>query len=165
MFEFIKMVVRALIPSDSSDPKIQLAWRWAVATGLMLGLLSLGGGLSWAQGWVPGFSGVATKQDVGEAKQDVQKKLDTFDARVSKIEQTTDSINLRLIKNDIQQALIDSCAAQYQGNQQALAKANGELFGTPASEGLLDQYQRLNNGRAYTVLPCSTILIAPKPGK
>src|SRR5215469_10234585 len=137
-FSVLGAVIRAIIPSSSTDPKEQLIWRWAVAIGLLLGLSSIAGGLAWAQGWVPGIYGVASKRDLLDAKDDVNHKLDLFNNRVSKIEQTTDSINLRLIKNDIHDALVQSCAAQVQGNQQALDNANQELFGNSGTDGLLD---------------------------
>lgn len=163
MFEFIRDIFKALIPSSSADPNVQLAWRWAVATGMMLGFLALGAGFSWAEGLLPGLSGVATKADVLKAQDGWDNKLSTFNSRMTNVEHTMDAINLRLVKNDIQQALINSCAAQYQNNQQSLARANEELFGNSSSEGLLEQYEQLA-GRAYAVPNCSTILIAPKPG-
>ena len=62
--EFGINVVKALTPSGSSDPETQLHWRWAVALALFAVIIVGGVSFAWAQGLIPGISGVATEHDI-----------------------------------------------------------------------------------------------------
>jgi hypothetical protein len=154
-FGFLWRILVALHPSGSADPDIQLTWRQVISAVVSVMVVIGGASLGWAQGWIPGAPGVATKADV-------QQVSTTLDTRIKSIESTMNSINLRDVKNNIQAELVNSCTAQIRGNQDSLARANDNLYGRDGAEGLLDQYRDLT-GHDYSVPPCNEILITPAP--
>lgn len=142
----------ALRPPSKQEHEAIMKWMWAVAGWIVGIIFILFGSLAWAQGWVPGVSGVALKQDVA----DVNKQMISVSEAVR-------SIRLAQIKSQIADALVNSCIARERRNQDALNRANDDLYGRNGSQGLLEQY-RILSGSQYPVPPsCNEILIAPDP--
>jgi len=164
VIKFMVAIMTALKPpDDDTDRKANMAWRWSVATVLIILIFACGGSLAWAQGWIPTVPGVATKDDVRKSNEQINTRISTFDVRMTGIERTMTAINLRLVKNDIQKELQNSCTAQVRGNQEALNAANSNLFGSGNGPGLLDQYSDLTGGKTFRIPPCTSILISADP--
>lgn len=68
IFKWLEM----LIPSPEADPVAQYAWRKSVFIALAAILIMGGFSFSWAQGWIPGVSGVALSSDVVELRTEIQ---------------------------------------------------------------------------------------------
>lgn len=163
LFKFMVALLTALRPpEDSSDRRADLAWRWTVAMLLGCGILISVGGLAWAQGWLPGVYGVATKEDIKDVAQTASVNVTSLGKRMDRIETTVNNISLQILRSSIQTELTNSCTAQARSNQDALDRANRALFGQDGQEGLLEQYQQMT-ARPFSVPPCSSILISPTP--
>lgn len=151
-FEFLWKVVTALKPSESNDPTVQSAWRWSVASVLSSLVVVYAVSFAWAQGWIPGMSGVALASDMSSLKVSV-------DGQLKDMRRKTDVIQLILIKNGIENAMRDSCTAQQRANQAALDMANATLYGREGTDGLIDQYFELT-GHQYDKRDCRALLIS-----
>lgn len=149
LIDFLRLIVKALTPTDDPDPKAQLAWRKAVAGCLMGVIVAVVLSFLWAQGRIPGLSGVALAAD-----------LTALDGRLSKrqdnLERGQNALLLISVRNGIKQALKDRCHAIYAKNGQALDAANSDL------DAFSDQYRALT-GLPYNAPDCSVILIANTP--
>lgn len=155
MGDFFWKVLTALRPSDNPDPEIQSAWRWAVASVLSSLVVVYAVSFCWAQGWIPGISGVAWAADVSALKRSFEDTQHQTDRKI-------DAIRLMLVKNDIEKAMTDSCIARDRRNQDALNMANAKLYGHDGADGLIDQYRDLT-GHGYDQKDCRALLITNSP--
>lgn len=147
MVEFLLMVWKALKARHSEDPATQLAWRQAVA-GALFGVILVGiFSFFWAQGRLPGLSGVALADDL-------KKMSVSIESREKKTDSVVASVQMILVKNGIKQALKDRCNAIYARNQAAIDAANNDL------DAFSDQYMALTS-RPFTPPPCDVVLISP----
>ncbi len=149
--EFLKMVFKALQVPHSEDPSAQLAWRKAVAFCLMALILVCVFSFFWAQGKIPGLSGVALADDLKTMSVNIEKRQASADKAVV-------SVQMILVKNGIKQSLKDLCNAMNANNQLAMDSANNDL------DGFRDQYRDLT-GREWIVPDCKVVLISPAPLK
>lgn len=156
--EILSRIVKFFIPSK--DPGHLYGWQWAVVVLLFFIAISGVGALAWAQGKIPGLSGVATKDDLKASDDATKAQITKMDDRLTAVERVVNSLNLRDVKASIQKSLENSCIAQQRHNQDALNRANDDLYGTNGSQGYLDQYQDLT-GRPFSIPPCTAILITP----
>jgi hypothetical protein len=125
--EFLEL----LIPSPEADPKIQYAWRKAVFLSLA-GIMLIGSfSLAWAQGFVPGMSGVALSSDVASFK------AAWNDDRAD----TTESNILDMHDRE--------CLAKFSGNRQ-----EAEFLARRVSE-LKNKYAAIKNRQYPDLEPCA----------
>lgn len=153
--DFLWKVLTALRPSESNDPHVQSAWRWSVASVLSALVVIYIVSFLWAKGWIPGVSGVAFASDIV----DVRK---SFTEQMGETRRKIDAIQLMLVKNDIENAMRDSCIARQRANQDALDMANAKLYGHDGTDGLIDQYRTLT-GHPYDQKDCRALLISTSP--
>lgn len=137
---------KALMPTNDPDPIVQYHWRRAVAFAVILLALCGLGGVGWAQGWIPGMSGVALASD-----------LKAVDVRLTNAQATNDHrftlIQLLLVKQTIKTEMVNRCAARMKNDQEALDAANDQLT------GLEESYRQLQ-GYSYTEPSCDVVLVA-----
>lgn len=144
--EFLYRVIVALNDTDNMDPKAQRTWRRAIAAAVTTILVVLAVGFAWAQGWIPGASGVALASDLSSFKASVEQ-------RQTALETKQDRLALLIVKGALKIALNDRCVAINRKNQQALDAANTSI------DDLTEQYRELNRGREPSLLDCSVVLI------
>lgn len=149
--DFIWKLITALRPSESTDPKVQSAWRWTIFVAVSGLLIYNAADFVWKHGLVPGFSGVAYAADLATIKHSFEETQHQTDRKI-------DAVRLMLVKNDIEKAMTDSCIARDRRNQDALNMANAKLYGHDGADGLIDLYRALT-GHGYDQKDCRALLI------
>lgn len=137
----------ALSPSESADPMVQFRWRRAVAVTLLMVVLGSLGSLAWAQGWIPGMSGVALASDVADLKRQLSWQVNSIRDKQALDEALT-------LETVILEQRTNECQAEN-------GKPPNDLAARYALERLhdyLNQYRRLT-GYQYPNLPTCDELV------
>lgn len=144
---FFGRVLYALNDVDNMDLTAQRSWKRLVAA--LVTILCVGSvfSIAWAQGWVPGLSGVAKADELTAFKNQVA-------GRQASLEKKQDGLALLIVKDAIRNALNDACLAGQRKNQQAFDSANHTI------DDLADQYRQLTN-RDWQRPDCRVVLIDP----
>lgn len=148
-FRFLGWVLGNLNATEDMDPKAHNSWRRFIGATVSIILLAGVAGFCWAQGWVPGVSGVALAADLTTLTKKVEDNKRDSDTK-------QDRLALLIVKGAIKTTLIDRCTAIHRKNQAALTAANSTL------DDLVEQYRDLKKDTP-PIPACDVVLIDDRP--